>query len=44
MDPGQVPSYAKNFDELLRQHLFEADVDGIFTDFPDKAVEFLRSN
>ena len=44
MDPGQVPSYANNFHELLRQHFVDADVDGIFTDFPDKAVEFLRSN
>ena len=44
MDPGQVPSYANNFDELLRQHFFDADVDGIFTDFPDKAVEFLLTN
>ena len=44
MDPGQVPSYASEFQELLRQHYFEADVDGIFTDFPDKAVEFLEGN
>ena len=44
MDPGQVPSYASNFDELLRQHFLDADVDGVFTDFPDKAVEFLMSN
>ena len=44
MDPGQVPSYASNFDELLRQHFLDADVDGVFTDFPDKAVEFLLSN
>ena len=44
MDPGQVPSYASDFQELLRQHYFEADVDGIFTDFPDKAVEFLEGN
>ena len=44
IDPGQVPSYASDFQELLRQHYFEADVDGIFTDFPDKAVEFLEAN
>ena len=44
MDLGQVPSYASDFQELLRQHYFEADVDGIFTDFPDKAVEFLEAN
>ena len=44
MDPGQLPSYASDFQELLRQHYFDADVDGIFTDFPDKAVEFLETN
>ena len=44
MDPGQLPSYASDFRELLRLHYFDADVDGIFTDFPDKAVEFLEEN
>ena len=44
LDPGQVPDYAGNFDELLRKHFQEADVDGIFTDFPDKAIQFLQSN
>ena len=44
MDPGQLPSYASDFQELLKQHYFDADVDGIFTDFPDKAVEFLEAN
>ena len=43
MDPGQLPSYANDFQELLRQHYFDAGVDGIFTDFPDKAVEFLEA-
>lgn len=40
-DPGQVPAYAGSFAELLRIHYFEADVDGLFTDFPDKVVDFL---
>ena len=43
MDPGQVPSYTENFKELLKQHYFDADIDGIFTDFPDEAVELLLS-
>ena len=43
LDPGQVPAYADSFDELLDIHYFRADVDGVFTDFPDRAVEFLRS-
>ncbi|MFK7864586.1 MAG: glycerophosphodiester phosphodiesterase [Pseudohongiellaceae bacterium] len=42
-DKGQVPSYADDFDDMLNIHLFEADVDGVFTDFTDLAVEFLRS-
>jgi len=42
-DPGQVPDYAQNFNQLLEIHLFQADVDGVFTDFTDLAVEFLRS-
>ncbi|MEQ8952891.1 MAG: glycerophosphodiester phosphodiesterase [Gammaproteobacteria bacterium] len=41
-DPGQVPSYAEDFDAYLRIHYFEAEVDGVFTDFPDRAVQFLR--
>ena len=42
-DPGQVPDYAGSFEELLELHYFTAEVDGLFTDFPDKAVNFLRS-
>jgi glycerophosphoryl diester phosphodiesterase len=43
LDPGQVPQYADSFEDLLRLHYFEANVDGIFTDFPDRAVNFLKS-
>lgn len=43
LDPGQVPPYAGGFEELLRIHYFEADVDGLFTDFPDRAVRFLQA-
>lgn len=42
-DKGQVPSYAENFNHLLDIHLFQANVDGVFTDFTDLAVEFLKS-
>lgn len=41
-DPGSVPTYADSFEHLLELHYFEADVDGLFTDFPDQAVNFLR--
>lgn len=43
LDPGQVPNYAESFEDLLDIHYNQADVDGVFTDFPDRAVEFLRS-
>jgi glycerophosphoryl diester phosphodiesterase len=38
-----VPQYANDFDDLLRLHYFEADIDGAFTDFPDRVVEFLKA-
>jgi len=41
-DPGQLPPYAGSFADLLDQHYFTAGVDGVFTDFPDLAVQFLR--
>ena len=43
LDPGQIPSYASDFENLLELHYFEAGVDGVFTDFPDRAVDFLQS-
>ncbi|MCB1669576.1 MAG: glycerophosphodiester phosphodiesterase [Pseudomonadales bacterium] len=43
LDPGQIPDYAGSFEQLLEQFYFGAEVDGLFTDFPDRAVQFLRS-
>jgi len=40
----RLPSYVSSFDELLAVFFNEVDVDGIFTDFPDKVVCFLESN
>lgn len=37
-----LPSYAKSFDDLLRMFFLEIGVDGIFTDFPDRASDFLK--
>lgn len=42
-DRGQVPSYAKDFNDLLEIHLYQVGIDGVFTDFTDLAVEFLKS-
>ncbi|MDN4501704.1 glycerophosphodiester phosphodiesterase [Alteromonadaceae bacterium BrNp21-10] len=41
-DTGRIPDFAMDFDDLLKIYYFDIDVDGVFTDFPDKAVEFLR--
>ena len=37
-----LPKWAKSADELLHLLFDEAKVDGLFTDFPDVAVSFLR--
>ena len=36
-----MPSYAQNFEELLTIFFEEIGVDGVFTDFPDLAVQYL---
>ncbi len=43
-DEGKVPKYAKDFQTLLRFFYFDIGVDGVFTDFPDKAVDVLSSH
>lgn len=32
----------KTFDELLNVALYQANIDGVFTDFPDKVVSFVK--
>ena len=41
-DKAYLPPYAADFEALLELFYFKAGVDGVFTDFPDRAVEFLR--
>lgn len=43
-DEGQVPDYADSFEHMLELFLFEANVDGVFTDFPDRAVHFIQEH
>lgn len=43
LDPGQVPQYADSFEEMLELFYFEAKIDGVFTDFPDRVVNFLNN-
>lgn len=38
----QLPDYATDVNQLYNVLYNQADVDGLFTDFPDKAVEFLN--
>ncbi len=41
-DEGQLEPWAESFEDMLEAFFFEADIDGAFTDFPDRAVNFLR--
>jgi glycerophosphoryl diester phosphodiesterase len=43
LDPGQLPAYADSFEQMLEQYYFEAHIDGVFTDFPDRAADFLKT-
>ena len=38
-----LPTYIQSFEEMLHILYYEADVDGIFTDFPDRANTYLRT-
>ena len=42
MRADRLPAYVDTFEELLELFLFEAGVDGVFTDHPDRAIHFLR--
>ena len=37
-----LPLGFESFEDLLRYTIEELSIDGLFTDFPDKAVRFLR--
>jgi glycerophosphoryl diester phosphodiesterase len=39
-----IPGYAKDFADLLDIFFHKAEVDGVFTDFPDRAVRFLEGS
>ena len=44
LDEGRIPSYAKDFEDMLDIFLNKVGVDGVFTDFPDRAVNFVRAS
>ncbi len=43
LDEGHIPAYASSFEHMLELFYINANVDGVFTDFPDRAVEYLKS-
>lgn len=42
LDKGRIPEYAKNFEDMVEIFFKKVKVDGIFTDFPDRAVELVK--
>lgn len=42
-EANQVPEYAKDFEDLLDIFLNRVGVDGVFTDFPDRTVQFIET-
>jgi glycerophosphoryl diester phosphodiesterase len=44
MESTEIPAYAKNYNDLLNIFLFQLGVDGLFTDFPDKTVNFVAAH
>ncbi|MDH3638437.1 MAG: glycerophosphodiester phosphodiesterase [Gammaproteobacteria bacterium] len=43
-DAGEIPGYASDYNDLLRIFLHDVGVDGVFTDFPDLTLNYVRSN
>ena len=41
-DPGRIPAYTDSFEGMMDVYYNQVKVDGLFTDFPDKAVSFLN--
>ncbi len=42
-EASKIPPYANSFEQLLDIFLYQVKVDGLFTDFPDLAVEFVKN-
>ncbi len=43
LDEGHIPAYARSFEHMLELFFINANVDGVFTDFPDRAVNYLKN-
>ncbi|NVN54707.1 glycerophosphodiester phosphodiesterase [bacterium Scap17] len=44
LDEGRIPDWASDYDDMLRAFFVDARVDGIFTDYPDRAVQWLKQH
>ena len=42
LDHGKIPPYALSYEDMLDLFYYKIGIDGAFTDFPDRAVKFLR--
>ena len=42
LDEGRIPAYATDFEDMLDIFYNKVGVDGVFTDFTDRAVNFLN--
>ena len=42
LDHERIPKYASSFEDMLNIFYYQVGVDGVFTDFPDRVVDFLR--
>jgi glycerophosphoryl diester phosphodiesterase len=42
-DEDQVPAYADDFEHMLKLFYEDAGIDGAFSDFPDRVVQYLQS-
>ena len=41
LDPGRMPEYVSDFEALLELFFQTIGVDGVFTDFPDRVIQYL---
>jgi glycerophosphoryl diester phosphodiesterase len=40
-ETGKIPGYARDFEDFLEIFYNEVEIDGVFTDFPDRVIDFL---
>jgi glycerophosphoryl diester phosphodiesterase len=42
-DPGRITPWTNSFEDMVRFYVNDVKVDGVFTDFPDKAVDAISA-